>query len=136
MSILDDKTEHDDVDTRPAYYGGPDDPYEPVKIIHRVGLGPGFYYGSALKYLQRVGKKASETSRDLKKARWYLANAIRLGYEIPAPLRIQEAARVTGAWHPAGSSDLLREATFYALTGCPEESVKCLDGLLQDLETT
>jgi hypothetical protein len=128
MSILDDKTDHDDDDTRPAYYGGPDDPHEPVKVIDRVGLGPGFYYGSALKYLQRAGKKAGEEERDLKKIRWYLANGVSLGYQVPTYMRIEGASEVALAWRPDGPQEL-RDAIFHLLQGFPEVALEKLDGL-------
>ena len=81
MSVLDKKTDLDDEVTRPNHYGGPNAPFEPIKVIHDVGLGPGFYFGSALKYIQRAPHKDSRRS-DLKKAMWYLTTGVELGYTI------------------------------------------------------
>ncbi len=103
MTLLDEKTVLDDEDTRPGYYGGPDNPYEPVKVIDDLGLGPGFYYGSALKYLQRAGKKGNEELKDLKKAEWYMQNGADLGYTLSGDARremldidVSEAWGLTG----------------------------------------
>ena len=60
---------------RPTYYGGPDDPYEPVKVIRNWDLG--FNTGNVLKYIkrsvhkERVGDWVGEIE-DLRKARTYL----------------------------------------------------------------
>lgn len=110
MTILDDKTELDDATTRPSYYGGPDNPFEPVKVIHDAGLGPGFYFGSALKYLQRAPFKGQQES-DLKKAEWYLTNGIELGYEMPRFAgelvgRMKPAEVVKGWGLPEGLDDV------------------------------
>lgn len=61
----------------PAHYGGAENPYEAIKVIEHLGLGPGFCKGNALKYLMRAGKKGGESELDdLRKARWYLDRAI------------------------------------------------------------
>jgi hypothetical protein len=100
MSVLDKKTRVDDEITRPSYYGGPDAPYEPVKVIDQLGLGPGFYFGSALKYLQRAPHKGSEMA-DLKKAAWYLTNGVRLGYTMD-PIRTMSPPVIVSAWKLSG----------------------------------
>lgn len=59
----------------PAYYGGEDDPFEPIKIIEALGLG--FNTGNALKYLLRAGRKPGVAyAEDLQKAVWYLQREI------------------------------------------------------------
>lgn len=59
----------------PAHYGGPDDPYEAIKVIEAWGLG--FCLGNAVKYISRAGKKpGTDAVTDLEKARWYLDRAI------------------------------------------------------------
>lgn len=93
------RTSLDDGVTRPDYYGGPDDPFEPVKVIHEANLGPGFFIGSALKYLQRAAKKGQEAN-DLKKAVWYLSSAQDLGYQIPRSLGAYLEVDVARAWAP------------------------------------
>lgn len=40
---------------RPAHYGGPEDPYECIKVIRAWGLN--FELGNVAKYLSRAGKK-------------------------------------------------------------------------------
>jgi hypothetical protein len=40
---------------RPAHYGGPEDPYETIKVIRAWGLN--FELGNVAKYLSRAGKK-------------------------------------------------------------------------------
>lgn len=79
----------------PAHYGGKDNPYEAIKVIHAWGVG--FCLGNALKYICRAGKKGhminvstfteqkfivgrdsvQDALEDLKKARWYLDEEIR-----------------------------------------------------------
>lgn len=54
---------------RPDYYGGPDDPFEPVKIINARNLN--FNLGNALKYILRAGLKG-DAIEDLRKALTYL----------------------------------------------------------------
>jgi hypothetical protein len=60
---------------RPDHYGGPDNPYEAIKVIHAWSLG--FNLGNAVKYISRAGKKG-EPLEDLKKARTYLDFEINL----------------------------------------------------------
>ena len=57
----------------PAHYGGPDDPYEAIKVIEAWDLG--FNLGNTLKYIARAGKKGSALE-DLEKAAWYLNREI------------------------------------------------------------
>jgi hypothetical protein len=125
VTLLDDKTDLDDADTRPSYYGGPGNPYEPVKVIDEVGLGPGFYYGSALKYMQRAGKKGDEEMKDLRKALWYLSNGVALGYEVPdaKPPGDQWTNKVAIGW---GSPYSLDDAVCLVLQGKPENAVDAL----------
>ncbi|MDF1699531.1 MAG: DUF3310 domain-containing protein [Planctomycetota bacterium] len=54
---------------RPDHYGGPDDPFEPVKIIHAKNLN--FNLGNVIKYVLRAGLKG-DAIEDLKKALTYL----------------------------------------------------------------
>lgn len=59
----------------PDYYGGKDNPYEVIKVIHAWGLG--FDLGNVVKYVARAGKKHSERAVvDLRKARSYINFAI------------------------------------------------------------
>lgn len=68
------RSEQPELVDHPAHYGGGvDDPYEAIKIIEAAGHLEGFCKGSAIKYLLRAGKKASEPEgRDLDKAEWYI----------------------------------------------------------------
>jgi hypothetical protein len=70
---------------RPDYYGGPDDPFEPLKIIEAWGLD--FALGCVVKYVARAGKKTADPLEDLKKAHFYL------GYRIA---RLEAAKGVSG----------------------------------------
>jgi len=55
----------------PAHYGGGDNPYEVIKIIHALDLN--FNRGNAFKYLVRAGIKSRDTAvEDLEKAIFYL----------------------------------------------------------------
>jgi hypothetical protein len=68
-----DQKEHVD---HPSHYGGKDNPYEAIKVIAAWGLG--FCLGNAVKYISRAGKKdPGKLVEDLKKARWYLDEAIK-----------------------------------------------------------
>lgn len=59
----------------PSHYGG-DTVYETIKVIAAWRLG--FLLGNAVKYLSRAGKKnPDKLTEDLKKARWYVDEAIR-----------------------------------------------------------
>lgn len=63
-----------DAVNHPSHYGG-DTTYETVKVIAAWGLG--FLLGNAVKYISRAGKKdPMKLVEDLKKARWYLDQAI------------------------------------------------------------
>ena len=57
----------------PAHYGGPDDPYEAIKVIEAWNLN--FHLGNVLKYVARAGRKDDRLT-DLKKARFYLDREI------------------------------------------------------------
>lgn len=58
----------------PSHYGG-DATYETIKVLAAWGLG--FLLGNTIKYISRAGKKDSaKLLEDLKKARWYLNEAI------------------------------------------------------------
>lgn len=107
-TALDNATELDDDTTRPAYYGGADDPFEPVKVWHALGMGPAAHFATALKYLCRAGKKGDQEMTDLRKAAWYINSAIDLGYRWPYP---EDATMspydVVAAW---GLTDNLTEA--------------------------
>lgn len=70
---------------RPDYYGGPDNPFEPLKIIEAWGLD--FALGCVVKYVARAGKKTADPLEDLKKAHFYL------GYRIA---RLEAAKGVNG----------------------------------------
>lgn len=65
MSAIGEAVDH------PAHYGGMDDPYETIKVIHAWGLHESFPLGNALKYISRASRKGA-LLEDLKKARWYL----------------------------------------------------------------
>lgn len=55
----------------PSHYGGEDNPYEVIKVIHAWGLG--FSLGNAIKYIARAGRKDPKKEiEDLKKAIWYI----------------------------------------------------------------
>lgn len=59
----------------PSHYGGKDNPYEAIKVLSAWRLG--FLLGNCVKYISRAGKKdPSKLVEDLKKARWYLDDAI------------------------------------------------------------
>lgn len=59
--------EHD----RPDHYGGPDNPYEAIKVIEAWSLN--FNLGNAVKYISRLGKKPGATVlQDLIKTRTYI----------------------------------------------------------------
>lgn len=59
----------------PDYYGGKDNPYEAIKVIHAWDLN--FDLGNVVKYISRAGKKNGESALvDLRKARSYLDFAI------------------------------------------------------------
>jgi Protein of unknwon function (DUF3310) len=61
--------------TRPAHYGGEENPFEPIKVIEAWKLG--FHLGNSVKYIARAGKKSRETEiDDLEKAEWYIHRRI------------------------------------------------------------
>jgi hypothetical protein len=130
MTILDKETKLDDSVTRPSYYGGPASTFEPVKVIHDAGLGPGFYLGSALKYLQRAEHKG-EMTKDLTKSRWYLSAAIELGYAVPG-LASMDAQAVVEAW--AISNAHLRGAAFLILRNELSEALAEMDKYFRSVE--
>jgi hypothetical protein len=61
-------------ENRPAYYGGNENPYEPIKIIEHYDLN--FNMGNVVKYILRAGLKTPDKIEDLKKAIWYLGREI------------------------------------------------------------
>lgn len=61
----------------PDYYGGPDDPYEVIKVAEAWGLDEDAYLFNVLKYIARAGKKNPATrDEDLRKGRFYLDRRI------------------------------------------------------------
>lgn len=64
---------------RPKHYGGPNDPYEPLKVMlaqHGRDAVVNFCWLTAEKYLARAGKKQGEPiERDFRKAAFYLMHA-------------------------------------------------------------
>ena len=56
----------------PEYYGGNDNPYEPIKVMEANGWLEGFCYGCIHKYTVRNGKKTDDMIKDLGKARDYI----------------------------------------------------------------
>jgi hypothetical protein len=65
LQVSDSLVEH------PTYYGGKDNPYEAIKVIHAWGLG--FDLGNAVKYISRAGKKNPlKEIEDLEKAITYI----------------------------------------------------------------
>lgn len=67
------KIEHE----RPAYYGGPDNPYEVWKVLEAWGLQDNAYRFTAIVYLARAGKKpGNTTTKDLKKALAYIEREV------------------------------------------------------------
>jgi hypothetical protein len=55
----------------PSHYGGKDNVYEAIKVIHAWDLG--FDLGNTVKYISRAGKKdANKEIEDLEKAEFYL----------------------------------------------------------------
>lgn len=69
-----------DLVNHPDHYGGASNTYETIKKIAAKGIDylRGFCLGNAEKYIDRAGKKGSESElRDLQKSRWYLDYFIR-----------------------------------------------------------
>lgn len=119
---LSNNTGLDDDDTRPSYYGGPENPYEPVKVWRDLGMGPAAHFATALKYLHRAGKKGDEEMKDLKKAEWYLNTAAELGYTWKQRGRM-DPDDIIVAWEtPEGLSD----AVYLALHGAAREAALAL----------
>lgn len=59
----------------PDHYGGKENPYETIKVIHAWKLC--FDLGNAVKYISRAGKKNPEKEiEDLKKAIFYIQSKI------------------------------------------------------------
>lgn len=56
----------------PSHYGGPDNPYEAIKVIEAWDLN--FNLGNVVKYICRESHEAG--LEDLKKALWYLQHEI------------------------------------------------------------
>ena len=66
----------------PLHYGGADNPYEAIKVIHAWKLN--FNLGNVVKYIARAGQKQGESElKDLKKAVWYLNDYIKLLENMP-----------------------------------------------------
>lgn len=62
---------YDEQVEHPAHYGGADNPYEIIKIIHALHFN--FNKGNAFKYMARAGIKNPDTAvEDLRKAIFYL----------------------------------------------------------------
>lgn len=74
--IMQRTAEKDNVN-HPSHYGG-DVPYEHVKVARAWHLTSDAFLYNATKYIARVGigGKGSDPLEDLKKAAWYLAQAI------------------------------------------------------------
>jgi len=60
----------------PGHYGGGNNPYEVIKVIFAWGLDKSFCLGNVIKYIARHEHKGTAL-QDLKKARWYLDEAIK-----------------------------------------------------------
>lgn len=60
----------EDRKTRPAHYGGEENPFEAIKIIEYYNLN--FSVGNCIKYSLRAGKKDTESALDdMRKVAWY-----------------------------------------------------------------
>lgn len=69
--------ENKEMVNNPEHYGGVDNPYEVIKVIHAWDLG--FDLGNTVKYISRAGKKDPQKElEDLKKAAWYLNHHIKM----------------------------------------------------------
>lgn len=68
----------------PSHYGGADNPYECIKVIEAWGFYNDFLLGTALRYINRCGKKdlkgdvLASAIEDLQKAQYYLNKKIDL----------------------------------------------------------
>jgi hypothetical protein len=65
----------------PPHYGGGNDPYEAIKVIHAWNLG--FDLGNVLKYIRRADLKGTPI-QDLEKAKFYLEDEIKRRKEVAA----------------------------------------------------
>lgn len=71
----------DDINSPEHYNAG--SPLETINILkHWLNEHPfytpfqGYVLGNVIKYISRAGKKTTDPTRDLKKARWYLSRLI------------------------------------------------------------
>ena len=87
----------------PQHYFGEGNPFEVIEVIEALGMGWGFCFGNALKYLARSPHKGSERT-DLEKARWYVNRLCTKGYRTPGGITIPEdyGDRVREAWDIVG----------------------------------
>ena len=70
---------------RQAHYGSGRQPWDDIKERFGAQAAAGFCAGNALKYLRRDhALKGVERARDLKHARWYFAELLKLCGETPA----------------------------------------------------
>lgn len=121
-------------DIRPVYYGGPDNPYEVIKVAEDWGWGYQMCMGTALKYLARCGKKDGEDlQKDLTKARWYVERAttnrpgsVTQGVGVHAKLRVTEVCAAHGL-----RGDLA-EAVKYLRQNDPETALRFVTAALGD----
>lgn len=61
----------------PSHYGGPDNPYEVIKVLQAWGLEADALLWNTVKYIARAGKKdPAKHVEDLEKARFYLDRRI------------------------------------------------------------
>jgi hypothetical protein len=61
----------------PDHYGGPDNPYEVIKVLKAWGLEADALLWNTVKYIARAGKKdPAKHVEDLEKARFYLDRRI------------------------------------------------------------
>lgn len=68
-------TEKKEQVNHPSHYGGQNNPYEAIKVIHAWDLG--FDLGNTVKYISRAGKKdPNKEIEDLEKAEFYLKSRI------------------------------------------------------------
>lgn len=82
---------------RPQYYGGPEDPYEVIKVIRAWGFG--WNLGNVLKYTRRAPFKG-DVLGDLKKAHFYLGEEIKRSEEQLEEIKSPTKAPSEG-WVPA-----------------------------------
>lgn len=61
----------------PTHYGGVDNPHEHFKCALAWGLNQNAFLYNVTKYIYRVGRKSgADPLEDLRKARWYLDQAV------------------------------------------------------------